>query len=111
MTPQQRGTIIKTPDSSPGLLIVDGQQKSFTLEGVWKSAVAPAVNMAVDIEFDGAGSITGLTVVDTQQVAREKLGQIGGVAQQHGKEAAEIARQFLMPTRLHPPQSPAPTWR
>lgn len=93
MTPQQTGTIIKTPDNAPGLLIVAGQQKPFTLEGVWKSPVAPAVNMAVNIEFDGAGSITGLSVVDPQQAAREKLNQIGGAAQQHGKEAAEIARQ------------------
>ena len=93
MTSQLTGTIIKTPDSAPGLLIVAGQQKPFTLEGVWKSAVAPAVNMAVDVEFDGAGSIRGLTVVDPQQAAREKLGQIGGLAQQHGKDAAVMARQ------------------
>jgi len=97
MTTQHRGTIIKTPDSSPGLLVVEGQQKTFTLEGVWKSPIAPAVNMAVDIEFDGVGSITGLTVADSQQAAREKFGQIGGVAQQHGKEAAEIARQGVGP--------------
>jgi hypothetical protein len=95
MTPQLRGTIIKTPDSSPGLLFVDGQQKSFTLEGVWKSGVAPAVNMAVDVEFDGAGSIKGVTAVDPQQAAREKLNQIGGTAQERGKEAAVIARQGI----------------
>ena len=50
MTPRLRETIIRTPDSSPGLLVVDGQQKSFTLEGAWKSPVAPALNMAVDVE-------------------------------------------------------------
>jgi hypothetical protein len=43
MTTQLRGTIIKTPDSSPGLLVVEGQQKTFTLEGAWKSPVAPMV--------------------------------------------------------------------
>jgi hypothetical protein len=95
MTAQLRGTIIKTPDNGPGLLVVDGQQKTFTLERVWKSPVAPAVNMAVDVEFDGGGLITGLTAVDVQQAAREKLGQIGDLAQQHGKEAAEIARQGI----------------
>ena len=95
MTAQLRGTIIKTPDSSPGLLVVEGQQKTFTLEGAWKSPVAPMVNMAVDIELDGAGFITGLTAVDSQQAAREKLKQIGGAAQQHGKEAVEIARQGI----------------
>jgi hypothetical protein len=29
MTTQLRGTIIRTPDSSPGLLVVGGQQKTF----------------------------------------------------------------------------------
>jgi len=95
MTAQHRGTIIKTPDSSPGLLVVEGQQKTFTLEGAWKSPVAPMVNMAVDIELDGAGFITGLTAVDSQQAAREKLKQIGGAAQEHGTVAVERARQGI----------------
>jgi hypothetical protein len=95
MTAQIRGTIIKTPDSSPGLLVVEGQQKTFTLEGAWKSPVAPMVNMAVDIELDGAGFITGLTAVDSQQAAREKLKQIGGAAQEHGTVAVEKARQGI----------------
>jgi len=95
MTAQLRGTIIKTPDSSPGLLVVEGQQKTFTLEGAWKSPVAPMVNMAVDIELDGAGFITGLTAVDSQQAAREKLKQIGGAAQEHGTVAVERARQGI----------------
>jgi hypothetical protein len=93
MTSRLRGTIIKTPDSSPGLLIVGGHQKTFTLEGLWKSPVAPAVNMAVDVDTDEAGVITGISAVDQQQVAKEKLNQIGGVAQEHGKQAAELARQ------------------
>jgi hypothetical protein len=95
MTPQPRGTIIKTPDSTPGLLFVNGQQKPFTLEGIWKSPVAPAVNMPVDVEFDGAGSIKGLAAVDPQQVAREKLSQFGGAAQERGKVAAVMAQQGI----------------
>lgn len=49
--------------------------------------------MAVDVEFDGAGLITGLTAVNPHQLAREKLRVVGDTAQEHGKEAAEIARQ------------------
>ena len=41
--PRLRGTIVKVPDPGPGLLVVNGQQKQFTLEGIWKSPVAPAV--------------------------------------------------------------------
>ncbi|HXM41566.1 MAG TPA: hypothetical protein VN924_09955 [Bryobacteraceae bacterium] len=93
MTQRRRGTIIKTPDGSPGLLAVDGRQETFTLHGTWKSAVAPSVNMAVEIEFDDAGLITGLVAVDPQQAAKEKLQQIGNMAQERGKEAAIIARE------------------
>jgi hypothetical protein len=93
MTTQLRGTIIKTPDASPGLLMVNGRQKPFVIEGMWKSPVAPAVNMTVDAEFDSAGSIQSLAVVDPQQADGGKLNQISDAAQQHGRDAAVIARQ------------------
>jgi hypothetical protein len=88
-----RGTIIKVPDATRGLVIVNGTQKSFTLEGVWRSPVAPAPNMTVDVEVDVAGAVIGITAVDSQKLAKEKFDQIGSLAQQQGKEAAEIAKQ------------------
>jgi hypothetical protein len=91
--PRARGTIIKVPDVTPGLLIVDGRQLPFSLEGRWRSPVAPAANMAVDVELDSAGAVASVSVVDAQQVARERLEQFGGIAQQQGKVAAEMARQ------------------
>jgi hypothetical protein len=93
MASRLRGTIIKTPDTSPGLLVADGQQKTFTLEGAWKSPVAPAVNMAVDIELDDAGFITGLTAVNPPQLPSEKLEHIGRVVQMNGNDALGKARQ------------------
>jgi hypothetical protein len=88
-----RGTIIKVPDAGPGLLVINGQQKQFTLEGIWKSPVAPAVNMTVDVDLDAAGSVAAVTVVDAQQRAKEQMRQLGGVAQERGKEAADMAKQ------------------
>jgi len=88
-----RASILRMPGDGPGLLFVDGRQWPFTVDNVWKSPVAPSVNMLVDVDFDGQGNITAIAAVDPQEVAREKLGQIGGAAQQHGKEAAAIARQ------------------
>src|SRR5579862_4202227 len=87
-SPKLRGTIVKVPDATPGLLFVAGQQKSFTMEGVWKSPIAPAANQIVDADLDGAGAITGLTVVDAQQLNRERPNQMGSAAQDKGKEAA-----------------------
>jgi hypothetical protein len=71
-----RGTIIKVPDASPGLLSLNGQQKQFTLEGLWKSPVAPVANMTVDVDLDGAGAITAITVVDSKEVAGQKLNEL-----------------------------------
>lgn len=90
-----RTTIVKVPDANPGLLFVNGQQKSFVLEGVWKSPVAPAVNMSVDVDLDGSGSIAAITVVDSHQIAKERMHQLGGVAQERGKEAAKLAEQGI----------------
>jgi hypothetical protein len=88
-----RANILRAPGDSPGLLFVNGQQWPFTLENVWKSPVAPSVNMAVNVDFDGQGNIVGITAADTQPAARETVNQIGGSAQQQGKQAAEMARQ------------------
>lgn len=88
-----RGTILKVPDTSPGLVSVSGQQKPFNLGGVWRSPLAPAANMVVEVESDASGAIIGLSAVDAQQLAKERLDKFSGVAQERGKQAAEIAKQ------------------
>jgi hypothetical protein len=90
---RSRGTIIKVPDATPGLLMADGQQLTFVLEGCWKSPVAPAANMVVEVDRSETGAIAAITVVDSQQITKERLDQLSGLAQHHGKEAAAIARQ------------------
>ena len=92
-SPRVRSTIVKVPDATPGLLFLNGQQKSFTVDGIWKSPVAPAANMTVDVDIDSAGAITSITVVDAQQLNKERLNQLSGVAQAKGKEAAKLAQQ------------------
>jgi hypothetical protein len=93
--PRMRGTIVKVPGAGPGLVVVNGQQKQFTLEGIWKSPVAPAANMTVDVDVDASGAVTAVRVVDMQQLAKEQMRQLSGVAQERGKEAAEMARQGI----------------
>lgn len=83
-----RGTIIKVPDATPGLLLLNGRQYAFTLEGVWRSAVAPAPNQSVTVELDSSGALLSITVVDQGQIAKEKLAEFGGVAQERGKVVA-----------------------
>jgi hypothetical protein len=90
-----RGTVVKVPDATPGLLFVNGQQKPFTLEGVWKSSVAPAANMTVDVDLDASGGVASISVVDSQQLNKERQNQLSGVAQERGKEAAKLAQQGI----------------
>jgi len=84
-TSNPRGTLIKVPDATPGLLLLNGRQYSFTLEGVWRSALAPAPNQSVTVDLDSAGVVLSVSVVDQQQIAKEKLAEISGVAQERGK--------------------------
>jgi len=95
MSPRVRSTIIKVPDANPGLLFLNGQQRQFTLEGIWKSPIAPVANMPVDVEVDGGGQITAITAVDSKQIAKERMDQLSGVAQERGKEAAKLAQQGI----------------
>jgi hypothetical protein len=92
---KSRGTVIKIPDNTAGIVFVNGEQKSFTVENVWKSPVAPAANMTVDVELDSAGAIAAITALDSQQLAKERMSQLSGVAQERGKEAAKLAQQGI----------------
>jgi hypothetical protein len=96
MSPEStaRGTIVKVPDATPGLLFVNGQQKSFALEGVWKAPVAPTANMIVNVELDGTGTVTGITSADGAHAGGPTQGQqLANVAQEKGKEAAKLAQE------------------
>jgi hypothetical protein len=90
-----RGTVIKVPDATPGILSVGGKQYQFMLERVWKSAIAPSPNQTVSVELDSAGVVTSVTVIDQQQLAKEKLSELSGVAQERGKALVEQIRGGL----------------
>lgn len=90
-----RGAVIKVPDAAPGILAVGGRQQPFSLEGVWKSAVAPAPNQTVEVELDNAGTLMSITVLDPQQLAKERLTELGGIAQERGKEVAAHLQLLL----------------
>lgn len=104
VTTKSRGTIVKVPDATPGLLMVNGNQKQFTLEGIWKSPVAPAPNQTVEVELDDTGNIKGISVVDQAQIAREKFndlsnklgGAIGELSKSQGAaNAQDILRKVV----------------
>ena len=67
-----RSKIIKVPDANPGLIFINGQQKEFRIENMWKSPVAPAPNMNVDVDLDSNGTIVAVSQVPDAQIAREQ---------------------------------------
>ena len=85
-----RGTVIKVPDASPGLLFLNGQQVQFSLQGVWKSPVAPAANMTVDVDLDGAGAIAAITVADSKEAAGQKLNELLEVLKVQGTRLLKL---------------------
>jgi hypothetical protein len=88
-----RGNIIKVPDSTPGIVVIVGQQRTFVLDGVWRSPVAPEPNMTVEVELDSTGVIQSIVVVDSQTLAKERVAQLSNAAQRQGKLAIAAAQQ------------------
>jgi hypothetical protein len=69
---KKRGKVLRDTSAGPGLLIVDGQQYPFALEGVWKSEVAPKPGLVVDVDFDTTGRVSAITAVPDSQLAKEQ---------------------------------------
>jgi hypothetical protein len=68
----KRGKILRDTSAGNGLVVVDGQQYPFMLEGCWRSEVPPAVGMTVDAEINDAGQIVSLLVVQDSQLTKEQ---------------------------------------
>jgi len=68
----KRGKILRDTSAGNGLIVVDGQQYPFMLEGTWRSEVPPAVGMTVDAEINEAGQIVSLIVVQDSQLTKEQ---------------------------------------
>lgn len=86
----KRGKIIRDTNAGPGLLSIEGQQHQFTLEGVWKSDVAPAVNAVVDVDFGDGEKIVSIIVVPESQLAKEQASVAMASAKEHGAQAVSL---------------------
>lgn len=68
----RRGKILRDTNVGPGLLVVDGTQYPFMLEGQWRSDLPPRVGMMVEVELDSAGTVAGVTAVADSVIAKEQ---------------------------------------
>jgi len=63
---------LRDPSAGPGLLMIEGRQYWFCIEGVWKSEIPAKPGLAVDVKFDHAGQILAITAVSESQLAEEQ---------------------------------------
>ncbi len=67
-----RGKVLRDPHAGPGLLMMEGRQYQFQLEGVWKSDVPPKPGLVVDVEVDSVGHVTEIVAVPESQLSKEQ---------------------------------------
>jgi hypothetical protein len=98
---KKRGKVLRDPRTGPGLLMIEGRQYWFCLEGVWKSEIPPKPGLTVDVKLDQAGRILAITAVSDSQLAEEQAersvdtGKAAGV-----KILRKIAAKCGMPNLL-----------
>lgn len=88
----KRGTIMRDPSAGPGLVMVQGQQFHFALEGVWKTETLPRPGLVVDVDFDPAGQVSGITPVPEGKLATE---QAKAALQRAREESAALAHGMV----------------
>lgn len=85
---KKRGKILRDTNAGPGLLIVEGKQFPFTLEGMWQSERAPHTGMAVEVEFSGDDRICAIVALPEAQLAREQADLALAAARARGAQLA-----------------------
>jgi hypothetical protein len=96
---KKRGKILRDTSGGAGLLMIEGQQFPFTLEGMWRSEQAPRTGMTVEAQFEPDGTIAGLNPVSDAQLAREQSEVALAAARAKGGELASgLVARLGVPT-------------
>ena len=59
---RKQGRVLRDPRLGPGLLMVEGRQVPFAMEGVWLSETPPRPGLLVDAEIDRHGTVREIRV-------------------------------------------------
>src|SRR5882672_724369 len=98
---KKRGKVLRDPSAGPGLLMVEGIQYPFVLEGVWRSEAPPRIGLAVDVEFDTEGKITNIAAVPDSQIAKEQAEvALAAAKQKGGAIVASLVARFGLPNLI-----------
>jgi hypothetical protein len=95
----KRGKVLRDPCLGPGLLIVEGRQYPFLMEGIWRSDVPAKPGLVVNVDFDPEGNLNSITAVPQTQLnqeqaelARAATGTRSALLESFGLEAGAVAR-------------------
>jgi hypothetical protein len=98
---RMRGKLLREPNGGTGLLMVQGQQYKFSLDGIWKSEIAPKAGQDVDIDLDQNLQILSIAVISESQIAKEQAEQaVAKVKEQGGKLLGQAIAKFGAPALL-----------
>lgn len=84
-----RGRVFRDTNAGPGVVLVAGEQKGFTLEQHWRSDMPPRVGDIVEIETDANGALISLRAVDNGTLAKEQAQKALQLAQAQGGDVAK----------------------
>ena len=94
-----RGKVLRDTSMGPGLLMADGTQYPFTLEGMLQSEHAPRIGMAVEVTFLEGGEIASIAPLPDTQMAREQADLAVAAARAKGAQFANrMVARFGVPT-------------
>lgn len=68
----KRGKVLRDPHLGPGLLMVEGKQYPFLMEGLWRSEVPAKPGLIVNVDFDSQGNLQAITAVPQTQLDLEQ---------------------------------------
>ena len=66
-----QGKVLRVPNVTPGLIMIQGRQLKFSTDTVWKSEIVPAPGLVVNVDLDRDMQIIAVTPVPESQVAKE----------------------------------------
>lgn len=93
----RRGKILRDTNAGPGLLVVEGTQYPFTLEGAWRGEIPPKVGMAVEVELGAGGEVIAVLPIPESQLAKEQADQaMQAIRSKGGAVAGAMVARFGM---------------
>jgi len=91
----RRGKILRDTNAGPGLLVIDGTQYPFQLEGQWRSDQPPRTGMVVDVDLSPAGEVVTVRAVADTVLAREQADlAMAAVKEKGGALAGAMVSRF-----------------